>query len=146
VDFTQTFEQQALTESLAAFVEKELYPHEDLVEELRHVPAELAKEIKQKAHDAGFIAMNMPVELGGAGLDYQTMAMVERELGKPSTALSLLIKRPTKILLACKDDQIERYLMPVIRGERIDCFALTEPGGGSDAKAIVTSAKRDGDD
>jgi acyl-CoA dehydrogenase len=146
VDFTQTFEQQALVQSLAAFVEKELYPHEDLVEELRHVPADLAIEIKKKAHDAGFIAMNMPVELGGAGLDYQTMALVERELGKPSTALSLLIKRPTKILLACKGEQIERYLMPVIRGERIDCFALTEPGGGSDAKAIVTSAKRDGDD
>lgn len=146
MDFTQTFEQQALVESLAAFVEKELYPHEDLVEELRHVPADLAIEIKKKANDAGFIAMNMPVELGGAGLDYQTMALVERELGKPSTALSLLIKRPTKILLACKGEQIERYLMPVIRGERIDCFALTEPGGGSDAKAIVTSAKRDGED
>ena len=56
MDFTQTFEQQALVESLAAFVEKELYPHEDLVEELRHVPADLAIEIKKKAHDAGFIA------------------------------------------------------------------------------------------
>jgi acyl-CoA dehydrogenase len=146
VDFTQTFEQQALVESLAAFVEKELYPHEALVEELRRVPEEIAADIKKKAKDAGFIAMNMPVELGGAGLDYQTMALVERELGKPSTALSLLIKRPTKILLACKDEQIERYLMPVVRGEQVDCFALTEPGGGSDAKAIVTSAKRDGDD
>jgi acyl-CoA dehydrogenase len=74
------------------------------------------------------------------------MALVERELGKPSTALSLLIKRPTKILLGCKDEQIEKYLMPVVRGEKVDCFALTEPGGGSDAKAIVTSAKRDGND
>jgi len=146
VDFTLTFEQQALIDSLAAFVEKELYPHEAIVEEQRQVPPDLAKEISKKARDAGFFAMNMPVELGGAGLDYQTMALVERELGRPSTALSLLVKRPTKILLACKDEQIEKYLMPVIRGERMDCFALTEPGGGSDAKAIVTSAKRDGDD
>lgn len=146
MDFTLTFEQQALIDSLAAFVEKELYPHEAIVEEQRQVPPDLAKEISKKARDAGFFAMNMPVELGGAGLDYQTMALVERELGRPSTALSLLVKRPTKILLACKDEQIEKYLMPVIRGERMDCFALTEPGGGSDAKAIVTSAKRDGDD
>jgi len=146
VDFSLTFEQQALIDSLAAFVEKELYPHENLVEELRRVPEDLAAEISKKAKDAGFIAMNMPVELGGAGLDYQTMALVERELGRPSTALSLLIKRPTKILLACQGEQIEKYLMPVIRGERNDCFALTEPGGGSDAKAIATSARRDGDD
>ena len=146
MDFTLTFEQQALIDSLAAFVEKELYPHEAVVEELRRVPEDLAKEISRKARDAGFFAMNMPVELGGGGLDYQTMALVERELGRPSTALSLLVKRPTKILLACKDEQIEKYLMPVIRGERVDCFALTEPGGGSDAKAIVTSARRDGDD
>jgi acyl-CoA dehydrogenase len=146
VDFTITFEQQALVDSLAAFVEKELYPHEALVEELRRVPEDLAADIRKKAKDAGFLSMNMPEELGGGGLDYQTMALVDRELGKPSTALSLLVKRPTKILLACKGDQIDRYLMPVVRGERQDCFALTEPGCGSDAKAIVTSARRDGDD
>lgn len=146
MDFSITFEQQALVDSLAAFVEKELYPHEAIVEELRAVPDEIAQDIQRKVKDAGFLSMNMPEELGGGGLDYQTMALVDRELGKPSTALSLLVKRPTKILLACKGEQIERYLMPVIRGERMDCFALTEPAGGSDAKAITTSAKRDGDD
>jgi acyl-CoA dehydrogenase len=146
LDFSITFEQQALVDSLAAFVEKELYPHEAIVEELRAVPDEIAQDIQRKVKDAGFLSMNMPEELGGGGLDYQTMALVDRELGKPSTALSLLVKRPTKILLACKGEQIERYLMPVIRGERMDCFALTEPAGGSDAKAITTSARRDGDD
>ena len=146
MDFSLSFEQQSLIDSLKAFVERELIPHENLVEELRAVPAELGAEIVAKARNAGFLAMNMPAELGGGGLDYETMALVERELGKPSTALSLLVKRPTKILLACRDAQVERYLMPVIRGERTDCFALTEPGGGSDAKAIVTSARRDGDD
>ena len=146
MDFTLSFEQQALIESLAGFVEKELYPHENIVEELRAVPAEIAEDIKRKAKAAGFTAMNMPAELGGGGLDYQTMALVERELGRPSTALSLLIKRPTKILLGCKGDQVDEYLMPVISGEKTDCFALTEPGGGSDARAIVTSGKRDGDD
>ena len=146
MDFTISFEQQALVDSLSSFVEKELYPHEALVEEKRLVPEEIATDIRRKAQAAGFHSMNMPVELGGSGLDYQTMALVDRELGKPSTALSLLISRPTKILLACKGEQIDRYLKPVIRGERKDCFALTEPAGGSDAKSLTTSARRDGDD
>jgi acyl-CoA dehydrogenase len=146
LDFSLTFEQQALVEALTDFVRKELYPHEAVVEELRAVPAEIAQDIKDKARGAGFFAMNMPEELGGGGLDHQTQAQAERVLGKPSTALSLLLKRPTKILLGCKDEQVEEYLMPCIRGERTDCFALTEPGAGSDARAITTSARPDGDD
>lgn len=144
MDFNLSFEQQALVESLSAFVEKELYPHEAIVEELRGIPDEIATDVKRKAKEAGFLSMNMPAELGGGGLDYQTLALAERELGKPSTALSLLIKRPSKILLACKGEQVDRYLMPVIRGDRAECFALTEPGGGSDARAIVTRAERSG--
>lgn len=144
MDFNLSFEQQALVESLSAFVEKELYPHEAIVEELRGIPDEIATDVKRKAKEAGFLSMNMPAELGGGGLDYQTLALAERELGKPSTALSLLIKRPSKILLACKGEQVDRYLMPVIRGDRAECFALTEPGGGSDARAIVTRAECSG--
>lgn len=146
MDFSLSFEQQALIESLTAFVETELYPHEEVVEQLRAVPREIADDIRRKARAAGFLAMNMPEELGGAGLDYQTMAEVERVMGKPSTALNLLIKRPTKILLGCKGEQVEKYLMPCIRGEKVDCFALTEPQAGSDARAITTSARREGGD
>jgi len=146
MDFSLSFEQQALVESLTDFVEKELYPHEAVVEELRAVPKEIADDIKKKARAAGFYAMNMPEELGGGGLDYQTLAQVERVMGRPSTGLSLLLKRPSNILLACKGDQIEEYLKPCITGDKTDCFALTEPGAGSDARAITTSAKRDGDD
>lgn len=146
MDFSLSFEQQALGESLTAFVEKELYPHEDIVEEMRGVPEDIAQDIRAKAKEAGFVAMNMPEELGGGGLDYQTMSEADRVLGKPSTALSLLVKRPSKILLACKDDQIEEYLMPSIRGERESCFALTEPGAGSDSFGITTSAVKDGGD
>ena len=146
MDFNLSFEQQSLIDSLRTFVERELYQHEDTVEELRAVPDEIAADIRRKAKEAGFLSMNMPAELGGGGLDYETLTLVERELGKPSAALSLLVKRPSKILLACKDEQVERYLMPVVKGDRIDCFALTEPGGGSDARAIVTRAERDGSD
>lgn len=142
MDFSLSFEQQALVDSLTEFVEKELYPHEEVVERERMVPKEIADDIKRKAREAGFIAMNMPEELGGAGLDYQTMVQVERVMGKPSTALSILVKRPTQILLGCKGEQVDKYLMPCIRGEKVDCFALTEPHAGSDARAIKTSAVR----
>lgn len=146
MDFSLTFEQEALTKALTEFVEKELYPHEDKVEELRAVPPEIAADIKRKAITAGFYAMNMPADLGGGGLDFQTLALAERVLGKASTGLSLLLKRPSNILRSCKGDQIEEYLLPCIRGERTDCFALTEPDAGSDARAIRTEAKRDGSD
>ncbi len=146
MEFSISFEQQALIDSLSAFIEKELYPHEDIVERTRAVPPDLAQSIRSKARAAGFYAMNMPAELGGGGLDNQTMALAERELGKPASGLSLLLKRPTHILLACKGDQVDTYLKPCITGERTDCFALTEPGCGSDARAIVTSARRDGRD
>ncbi len=146
MDFSLTFEQKALVESLTAFVETELYPHEEVVEEQRAVPPEIAEDIKRKAKAAGFNAMNLPESVGGGGLDCQTMAQVERVLGRPSTALSLLIRRPTAILLACRGEQVEQYLKPCIEGEKTDCFALTEPGAGSDARAIVTAAKREGGD
>ncbi|UVC10543.1 acyl-CoA/acyl-ACP dehydrogenase [Rhizobium sp. TH2] len=146
MDFSLSFEQQALVDSLTEFVEKEMYPHENIVEELRKVPDEIAKDIRRKATEAGFTALNMPEEWGGPGLDHQTLAQAERILGKPSSALSLLIKRPTRILLKCEGDQIEDYLWPSIRGEKTDCFALTEPGAGSDARGIVTKAVREGGD
>lgn len=145
MDFTLTFEQGALVDALTAFVEKELYPHEALVEELRGVPEEIAADIRRKARAAGFLAMNMPEELGGGGLDYQTLALVEKVMGKASSALSLLLKRPTQILLKCQGDQVGDYLLPAIRGDKTDCFALTEPQAGSDARGIATRAERDGD-
>ena len=119
MDFSLSFEQQALVESLEEFVKKELYPHEALVEELRDVPDEIALEIRRKANEAGFTAMNMPAEWGGPGLDHQTLAQAERVMGKPSTALSLQMKRPTQILLKCQGDQIDKsqwLLVPRLLG------------------------------
>ena len=146
MDFSLSEEQTMLTEALRAFIERELYPHEDEVERLGQVPPELIEDIRTKALAAGFYAMHMPEELGGGGLDAVTLLLAAREFGRPSTALSVLCGGPTKILLACKGEQIETWLKPAIRGERTECFALTEPGAGSDARSITTRAVRDGDD
>ncbi|WP_423368902.1 acyl-CoA dehydrogenase family protein [Burkholderia sp. LMG 32019] len=146
MDFSLTHEQEMLVSSLRQFVEKELQPHEFAVDRADDVPPELADSIRRKALELGFYAFNMPESAGGPGLDYLTQALVERELGRTSWALHVFVARPSKILMACKGDQIERYLKPTVRGERVDCFALTEPGAGSDAMGIRTRAVRDGDD
>ena len=146
MEFSTSEEQRLISDALGAFVERELYPHEAEVERLGTVPDELVKEIRDKALAAGFYALNMPEDVGGGGLDNLTLAYVERELGKPSLALSALCSRPAPNLLACRGDQIETYLKPTVRGERRECFALTEPGAGSDVMAIATSAKKDGGD
>jgi acyl-CoA dehydrogenase len=146
MDFSASEEQRLISDALSAFVEREMYPHEAEVERLGTVPDEIARDIVSKAVAAGFYALNMPEAIGGGGLDNVTLAYVERELGKPSLALSTFCSRPAPNLLACQGDQIETYLKPTVRGERRECFALTEPGAGSDVMAITTSARQDGDD
>ena len=146
MDFQLTDEHRAVVETVRRFVERELYPHEDDVEQLDEVPRELVQAVRKKALDAGIYAANMPAELGGGGLDAVGLTLAERELGKSSYALQMLVARPSNILQACTDDQVERYLLPTIRGERHDCLAMTEPGSGSDVRSMSTHAVRSGDD
>jgi acyl-CoA dehydrogenase len=146
MDFGLDEERRAIVATVRDFVRRELVPHEDLVERLDEVPDELAREIRGKAINAGLYAANFPVELGGGGLDALSLTLVERELGWTSYALQALVTRPSNILQACRGEQVETYLLPTIRGERHDCLAMTEPGAGSDVRAMTTSARRDGDD
>jgi acyl-CoA dehydrogenase len=146
IDFSLTEEQELVAETVRDFVERELRPHEEEVERLGHVAPELAGALKHKAIDAGLYALNMPAELGGGGLDYVTSSVAEMELARTSWALNSCVARPTHILLACEREQRERFLLPTIRGERCECFALTEPGAGSDARSIQTRAAREGSD
>ena len=146
MDFTLTEEQRLIADTVRNFVEKELYPHEEEVERLDEVPLALADQIRKKAIAAGLYAANMPAELGGGGLDAVSLVLAERELGRASYALQMLVERPSNILQGCNEDQRERYLIPAIRGERHDCVAMTEPGSGSDIRSMSTTASRDGDD
>jgi len=140
-----TSEQQLLVDSVRQFVATELMPYEDEVERTDHVRPELIRQIHERALKAGFYAANMPEELGGGGLDHVALALMERELGRTAFALQYAVARPSNILRACKGAQIERYLLPAIRGERVECLALTEPNAGSDLRAMQTRAERQGD-
>lgn len=146
MDFSISDEQKMIIELVRSFVTNEIMPYEDEVERTGQVSPELAKQVISKALEAGIYAANMPEELGGGGLDDLTLAMVERELGRSSYALQMMVARPSNILRACINDQIERYLLPTIRGEKVDCLAMSEPDAGSDVRGMKCRAVPDGDD
>src|SRR5262249_59628615 len=129
------------------FVREELVPHELEVERTGEVPEALMRELRAKAQGAGLYAANMPAEVGGAGLDGVSWVLYEKELGYTSYALQYgCVARPSNILLACQGEQRERYLLPTVRGERVECLAMTEPQAGSDLRSMRTSAVQRGDD
>jgi len=146
MDFSVSEEQQLIIDVAHDFVRRELLPHEDIVEELDYVPDDLFAQIRARSIDAGLYAANISQHNGGGGLDALTFALVERELGWASYALHYIVHRPSNILEAGSPEQIETYLKPTVRGERLDCIALTEPGAGSDLSSMTTRAVRDGDD
>jgi acyl-CoA dehydrogenase len=139
-------EQQLIVETVRRFVEQELYPHEAEVERAGQVPAELGEAIKRRCLELGFFAANLPAEVGGGGLGALELALLERELGRASMALTVYFGRPSGILLACAGEQRERYLLPAARGERFEALAMTEPGAGSDLRSMTCHARQDGGD
>jgi acyl-CoA dehydrogenase len=146
MDFGLSHEQHLVVDTVRTFVETELYPLEAEVERTGQVPTDIGREIQRKVMDLGFYAPNIPEEFGGGGLDHQTTTLLERELGRASMALSVWWGRPSNILCACDAEQRERYLLPCVRGEKIDALAMTEPDAGSDVRGMRCTARPDGGD
>ena len=139
-------EHELLLSTVRAFMAAEIYPHEEMVDRLGHVPDDLGRQIERRAIEAGLYSANLPEAVGGGGLGKRAMMLIEREYGKTSHALHSWIGRPTEILLACEGDQVERYLLPCVRAEKRELFALTEPEAGSDVMGMKSNARRDGAD
>jgi len=146
VNFGLSDEQQLLVDTVRSFVENEIYPHEAEVERSGQVPREVGDEIKRKCIELGFYASNIPEEFGGGGLSNLEFALLERELGRGSMGLTVYFGRPSGILVACNDEQREQYLAPVVRGEKFDALAMSEPNAGSDVRGMQCTGKPDGDD
>ena len=139
-------EQSMIVDTVRRFVAEELVPHEDEIERTDDVPAALIRQIRQRAIDKGLYAINMPAELGGGGLDALAVSLCEIELGHTAFGLQYAVARPSNILRTCRGWQVSRYLLPTIRGERVECLAMTEPGAGSDLRAMTTRARRQGEE
>ena len=144
MDFALSEEQNLLIETARRFVDEELLPYEEEVEESGEVRPELVAQIRDRSLALGLYAANMPESVGGGGLDTLTMCLLDRTLGRASMALQYIVARPSNILMACEGDQREAYLLPSVRGEKVDCLAMTEPGAGSDVRAMACKAERDG--
>jgi len=132
------------------FVQNELIPLEtDMVrnelEGRPGVPEEKIAELQEKAKKAGFWGINTPEEYGGANLDPILTTLIHIELGRTIVPFTFG-GDADNILYNCNEEQKPKYLLPVINGQRKACFALTEPGAGSDARRIKLSAVKDGDE
>jgi acyl-CoA dehydrogenase len=115
--------------------------HEEACEEQNGLAAEAHREIADRVRELRLNAINMPAEWGGQGLSVLDQVLVQEELGKLTNALWDTVWRPANALRACTPEQREEYLIPAIRGERRDSFAVTESGAGSDPSLIETTAE-----
>ena len=118
MNFDLTMEQRLLVDSVRAFVEKELYPHEDTVERTGEVPPALDRAIRAKATAQGLYAANMPEDLGGGGLDALTTALMERELGRAAFALQYIVHRHYSLSLERERDDCLIRIMQAIAAAR----------------------------
>jgi acyl-CoA dehydrogenase len=151
MDFTIPEEIQMLRQSLRKFIEKEVIPTEEKArfDPDEGAPQDLLQKIRKRSYELGFWAIDLPEQHGGGGLNMLGTVILREDVSKYFSSLTQAIfggpEGPSKILLAGTPEQIEKYLVPVIKAEQTCCFALTEPNAGSDAASIETSAVQDGD-
>jgi alkylation response protein AidB-like acyl-CoA dehydrogenase len=137
-----------LKERVGRFIEQEIYPFEQRIVEANAIdPVEL-DALRQKARAEGFSQLNMPEEVGGRNLPMLAQVALEEEAGKATNGLGFVAvdRGPRELYEIATPDQIERYVMPIVRGEYREAWALTEPGAGSDLAGIQATAVRDGDE
>ena len=134
------------------FIDREIRPVEDEHrEEIQETGTfkdakQEARKLRQRSAELGFWTLHMPEDVGGGGLSYLGQVLLHEEAARSGLILAggeaifPVVTGPTPIYLDCTDDQKERYLEPLMRGDTVTCFALTEPGAGSDATRIQTKA------
>jgi acyl-CoA dehydrogenase len=111
------------------------------------LPKEVTAGHAARARELGLCATNMPAELGGMGYTTLQQVLVQEQAGRVTNALAWVASTPPSWMPAVATSfQMERFVIPAIRGEREECYAITEEGAGSDVDAIVATARRDGDD
>ncbi|MDB5850261.1 MAG: acyl-CoA dehydrogenase [Rhodoferax sp.] len=146
IDFTVPPETQLLVDTVRKFVTQEVQPLEAETETEARIPPEKLAAVRAKAQALGLFAMNMPEEVGGGGLSNIDMCHVEEELGKTSDALiRRVFGQVYPMLMACNPAQRDKYLLPTVKGDLVCAMAITEPGAGSDAASISTTAQLEGD-
>lgn len=135
-----------LQSTVRRFVEREVAPFKDIIDQEERIPEQLVLQ----ARELGLFGLTIPEEYGGSGIGPLGYAVVREELGRTNLGFGSLFLvnngiGSKGIVLAGSAEQKSRYLPSLAGGEKIACFALTEPEAGSDAAGITTSADRNGD-
>ena len=141
-----TPDQEMIRDAVRAFAQQELWPHASRWDREHHFP----REAHQGLAALGAYGICVPESYGGAGLDYVSLALVLEEIaagdGGTSTAISVTNCPVNAILMRYGSEaQKQRWLVPLAQGEMLGVFCLTEPHVGSDASALRTTARREGD-
>jgi alkylation response protein AidB-like acyl-CoA dehydrogenase len=146
VDFSFTEEQELLRRTVREFMRNEVAPVIAEYDEAQKFPV----EILRKMGELGIMGVVVPEEYGGAGLNYVDYVIVVEEISRLDGSLGLTVAAHNSlgtghILIAGNEEQKRRYLPKLASGEWIAAWGLTEPGGGSDAAGMTSTAVRDGD-
>ncbi len=145
-DLSLTEEQQLAQRTARDWARERVLPIAGEIDEKGAVPRELVREMAE----LGFMGIDVPEKWGGAGLDMVAYVLVMEEINRACASTGVILGSHVSLATAPllrygTDEQKERLLAPLARGEKLGCFALSEPASGSDAAAMRTSAKRDGD-
>jgi alkylation response protein AidB-like acyl-CoA dehydrogenase len=143
VDLELTAEQREIQSLARAFADAEIAPNAAEWDRAHEFP----RELLAKLAELGLLGVCVPEEYGGAGADFLSYILVLEELSRGDAGVGVTVAVHTSactlpILKFGSDEQRDRFVPPLARGEGIGCFALTEPGAGSDAGALVTRATR----
>ena len=146
IDLSLTDAQREVQRTARAFAEREILPR---IGELDGT-ATYDRSLYEKMGAEGFLGLPIPERYGGAGMDYIAFALLCEEMERADTAFRVILSVHTglnslTLLQWGSEEQKQRYLVPQARGEKLATFGLTEPGVGSDAGNLATTARRDGD-
>jgi glutaryl-CoA dehydrogenase (non-decarboxylating) len=146
VDFALTEENRLVRDAARAFAEAEILPHIREWDE----KGEVHREVFSKMAELGFLGAPIPERYGGAGTDYVSFALLCEELERADTAFRVVQSvhvglNSLTLLQWGTEEQKQRWLVPQAKGEKLATFGLTEPGVGTDAGSLESTARRDGD-
>jgi alkylation response protein AidB-like acyl-CoA dehydrogenase len=110
------------------------------------LPANTAEAHRRRAMELGVYATNMPTSVGGQGCTSLQQVLVQEQAGRVTNGLGWVMHTPPAWWAdAASDLQLQRWLLPTVRGEMFECYAITEEFAGSDVAALTTTARRDGE-